>query len=103
MLQYVIPYVPKTAVPINEKLAMDKENGKICFCSLIGPVYTCKEDDKPALRLAQGMLISLNLATAIELSKALGVNRSTVTRNFNIYESHGMAGFVNKITPAMGP
>jgi len=33
MLQYVIPYVPKTAVPINEKLAMHKENGKICFCS----------------------------------------------------------------------
>ena len=98
MLQYVIPHVPKTAVPINEKLAMDKENGKICFCSSIGPVYSCEADDKPALRLAQGMLISLNLATAIELSKALGVNRSTVTRNFNIYESRGMAGFINNYT-----
>jgi hypothetical protein len=95
MLQYVIPHVPKTAVSINEKLAMDKENGKICFCTLSGPVYTCEADDKPAIRFAQGMLISLNLATAIELSKALGVNRSTVTRNFNIYESRGMAGFVN--------
>jgi hypothetical protein len=98
MLQYVIPHVPKTAVPINEKLAMDKENGKICFCSSSGPVYTCETDDKPALRFAQGMLISLNLATAIELSKALGINRSTVTRNFNIYESRGMSGFVNNYT-----
>jgi transposase len=53
---------------------------------------------KSALRLAQGMLISLNLATAIELSKALGVNRSTVTRNFNIYERRGVAGFVNNYT-----
>lgn len=44
------------------------------------------------------MLISLNLATAIELSKALGVNRSTVTRNFYIYESRGMAGFINNYT-----
>jgi len=95
MLQYVIPHVPKTAVSINEKLAMDKENGKVCFCTLSGPVYTCEADDKPALRFAQGMLISLNLATAIELSKVLGVNRSTVTRNFNIYESRGMAGFVS--------
>lgn len=95
MLQYVIPYVPKTAVTINEKLAMDKENGKICFCTLSGPVYTCEADDKPALRFAQGLLISLKLATVIELSKALRVNRSTVTRNFNIYESRGMAGFVN--------
>lgn len=98
MLQYVIPYVPKTAVPINEKLALDKESGKICFCSSSGPVYACEADDKPALRFAQGMLVSLNLATTIELSKVLGVNRSTVTRNFNIYESRGMAGFVNNYT-----
>jgi len=98
MLQYVIPYVPETAVPINEKLAMNNENGKICFCTLSGPVYTCESDDKAALRFAQGLLISLKLATAIELSKVLGVNRSTVTRNFNIYESRGMAGFVNNYT-----
>jgi transposase-like protein len=98
MLQYVMPYVPKTAVPINEKLAMDKQNDKICFCTLSGPVYTCEADDKPALRFAQGLLISLKLATAIELSNALGVDRSTVTRNFNIYEIRGMAGFVNNYT-----
>jgi len=98
MLQYLIPHVPKTATPINEKLAIQKENGKICFSTITGPVYSCEEDDKSAIRFAQGMLVSLKLVSAIEISKALRVNRSTVSRNVNIYESHGMAGFVNNYT-----
>jgi transposase-like protein len=98
MLQYLIPHIPKTAVPLNDKLAMDRENGKICFSTIAGPVYSCDEDDKQAIRFAQGMIVSLNLASAIEVSKALGVNRSTVSRNVKIYEDRGMEGFVNSYT-----
>ena len=98
MLQYLIPHVPETATPINEKVAMVKENGKIYFSTIAGPVYACEQNDKPAIRFAQGMLVSLKLASAIEISKALDVNRSTVSRNVKIYEKHGMAGFINSYT-----
>lgn len=98
MLQYLIPHMPETATPINEKVAIDNENGRICFSTIAGPVYACEQNDKPAIRFAQGMLVSLKLASAIEVSKALGVNRSTVSRNVNIYEKHGMTGFINSYT-----
>jgi len=98
MLQYLIPHFPAKAIQINEKLALENENEKFYFTTIAGPVYFCRKDDKPAIRLAQGMLVSLKLASAIEISKALGVNRSTVSRNVNIYESRGIEGFVNNYT-----
>ena len=41
------------------------------------------------------MLVSLGLASAIEISKALRVHRATVSRNVNRYKEKGPAGFIN--------
>lgn len=95
MLQTYITHFPKSATCINEKLAVDKNNGQICFLTVTGPIYSCSENDKFGKRLAQGMLVSLGLASAIEISKALRVHRATVSRNVNRYKEKGPAGFIN--------
>ena len=73
-LQTYIPYCSKNTTPINEKIAMDSDNEQVVIFSATGPVYSFKKNDKFAKRLAQGIIVSLGLATTTELSKALVIN-----------------------------
>ena len=65
------------------------------FFSDTGPFYSFKKDDNFSKRFAQGILVSLGLASVTEISKALDVNRTTVLRNFNIFKEKGPEGFID--------
>jgi len=78
MLQTYISYSSKKTTRINEKIAMDTDNEQVVFFSATGPFYSFKKNDKFAKRLAQGIIVSLDLATTAELAKALKINRTTV-------------------------
>ena len=67
-----------------KKIAMDSDDDQVVFFSATGPVFSFKKNDKFTKRLAQGILVSLELASVTEMSKALDINRTTVLRNFNI-------------------
>ena len=95
MLQTYIPYCSKSSTPINEKIAMDSDEKEVVFFSATGPFYSFKKDDNFSKRLAQGTLVSLGLASVTEVSKAIGVNRTTVLRNFNIFKEKGPEGFID--------
>jgi hypothetical protein len=95
MLQTYIPYCSKNTTPINEKIAMDSDDDQVVFFSATGPVFAFQKNDKFAKRLAQGILVSLKLASVTEVSKALDLNRTTVLRNFNIYKEKGPEGFID--------
>ncbi len=95
MLQTYIPYCSKNTTPINEKIAMDSDDEQVVFFSATGPVFSFQKNDKFAKRLAQGILVSLELASVTEVSKALDLNRTTVLRNFNIYKEKGPEGFID--------
>lgn len=95
MLQTYIPYTSKDSVIINEKLAMDRDGDQIVFFTATGPIYSYRTNDKFANRLAQGIIVSLGLAKAGELAKAIGVNQTTVSRNARIYKAKGATGFID--------
>ncbi len=95
MLQTYIPYTSKNSIIINEKLAMDRDGEQIVFFTATGPVYSYRANDKFANRLAQGLIVSLGLAKAGELAKAIGVNQTTVSRNARIYKAKGATAFID--------
>ena len=95
MLQTYIQYKKKNITPINEKIAMDSDDEQVVFFTATGPVYSFRKNDKFAKRLAQGIIVSLGLATTAEVANALGINRTTVLRNVQRYEDKGPEGFID--------
>ncbi|MBC8427643.1 helix-turn-helix domain-containing protein [bacterium] len=94
MLQSYIPFLPKGAKPINNHVAIYRHDGEIEFFTASGPIYACRESDAYGIRLAQGIIVSQMRTTPAELSRALGINRSTVYRNVKTYEKEGPEGLI---------
>ncbi len=94
MLQSYIPFLPKGAEPINQKVAIHRQDNQIEFYTASGPIYSCTQSDRYGIRLAQGILINQGLATKTELARVLGVTPKTVGLNADIYERHGAAGLL---------
>lgn len=94
MLQSCIPFLPKGAEIINEHMAIYRHDGQIEFYTASGPIYSCSEDDRYALRLSQGILIQQGLVSAAQLAKALGINRSTIYRNSKKYKEGGPTALI---------
>ena len=97
MLQTYIPFLPKGAEPINSHIAIYRHDEEIEFFTASGPIYSCRENDLYAVRLAQGIIVTQTATTSAELAKALNVNRTTVYRNFKMYQQGGPAAlFIDK-------
>lgn len=92
MLQSCIPFLPKGAQIINDHVALYRHDGQIEFYTASGPIFSCREDDRYGLRLAQGILIKDTTVTCAQLAKALGINRTTVYRNSQTYAQTGASG-----------
>ncbi len=89
MIQKFLPLLPKGAEPVNNNLAIFREQGEIIFFNGYCPMLKCSDNDPYDMRLAQGILCSSNIVKPAQLAKALGVNRSTVCRNKVLYEKGG--------------
>lgn len=94
MIQKFLPFLPKEAAPINNNLAIFRSQGEIVFFNGYCPMLKCSEQDPYSLRLAQGVLCSTGIVKPAQLAKALGVHRSTVCRNKEIYEKGGPAALM---------
>jgi transposase len=94
VLQCYIPFLPEGAKPINSHVAIYRHDDKIDFYTASGPIYSFKESDIYALRLAQGIIVTQTATSAMEIAKALNINRSTVYRNVNRYEQYGPTGLI---------
>jgi hypothetical protein len=95
MLQTYTPHTSKNTTLINDKIAMDSDDEQVVFFTATGPFYSFKKNDKFAKRLAQGIIVSLNLAKPTELARVLDVNQTTVSRNVQIYKAKGYEGFID--------
>lgn len=93
MLQTYMFFITNSATRINDKIAMDRNEDQVIFCTAVGPIFSFRKDDKMGKRLAQGIIVNENLAKPGELAKALGINQSTVFRNAQIFKDKGAAGF----------
>lgn len=101
-LQHSIQFLPKEIQIINDKLGFVRDDKDIVFYNASGPIHICAVDDKTGLRIAQGMLVDLNLARPKQIASALGVSSSTVQRNKKKYQNDGVKAFV-KPTPERTP
>ena len=96
MLQRFIPLLPEGAKPVNTNIAIFCSQGEITFFNASCAIFKCSEDDQYGIRLAQGILCAANTVRPAQLARALGVNRSTVSRNKAIYEHSGAQALVNE-------
>ncbi|MCP5077861.1 MAG: helix-turn-helix domain-containing protein, partial [Psychromonas sp.] len=94
MLQTYIPFLPKGAQPINNHVAIYYHDEKIEFYTASGPIYSCRQSDMYAVRLAQGIIVTQTATTPAEVAKALNVNRTTVYRNIKMYQQGGPAALI---------
>jgi hypothetical protein len=69
-----LPFLTSGTEIINQKLAVYRGKGELVFYAASGPIHTCSENDPYSIRLAQGMLINLNLITITDLAKVLGMH-----------------------------
>jgi len=99
MLQAQLGFLPKDAIIVGRNLAVIRQHGRVELANASGPIYTCAEDDRLGLRLAQGMFSELKLAGPTALARALGVDQSTVHRNRAAYR----AGGVEALQETRGP
>ncbi len=102
MLQSQLGFLPEGAIIVGKHLAVVHQHGQVEFANASGPIYTCAEDDRLGLRLAQGMFSELNLAGATALARALGVDQSTVHRNRAAYREGGVQALSEERGPRGG-
>jgi len=102
MLQAQLGFLPEGAIIVGKNLAVVRQDGQLEFSNASGPIYSCPEDDRLGLRLAQGMFSELRLAGATALARALGVDQSTVHRNRAAYRSAGATGLSEERGPRGG-
>ena len=67
MLQTYIPFLPKAAKPINSHVAIYYHDENIEFFTASGPIYSCRDSDLYAVRLAQGIIVTQTATTPAEL------------------------------------
>ena len=89
MLQRPIPLLPEGAKPINDQIAIFHDEGEVIFLNASCAIFKCSDNDQYGIRLAQGVLCSVNAVKPAQLARALGLNRSTVCRNKTAYEQGG--------------
>ena len=94
MIQNYFPLLPGGAKLINDHVAIYRHEGQIEFYTASGLIFSCPENDRFEFRLAQVILVNLAIATTAQLSKALGVNRTTVYRNLKKYEEGGPSALI---------
>ena len=89
MLQRPIPLLPEGAKPINDHIAIFRDEGEVTFLNASCAIFKCSHDDSYGIRLAQGVLCSAQAVRPAQLARALGLNRSTVCRNKAAYAQGG--------------
>jgi len=95
-LQGYLPFLPKNAVIISENLALVRDEDQMVFYNASGSIYSCSENDKDAIRIAQAMFVELKITRPKALAKTLRVNQSTVHRNRKKYKEGGVEAFKGK-------
>ena len=102
MLQAQLGFLPEGAIIVGKHLAVVRQHGRVEFSNASGPIYSCAQEDRLGLRLAQGMFSELELAGATALARALEVDQSTVHRNRAAYRSGGVEALKEERGPRGG-
>ena len=104
-LQMQLSIFPPGVQAISPQLAVARENGCVLLCNGGGPIFSFREDDAEARRLAVAVVShpSVKLASPMALAEALGIDRSMVFAYRRRYEMKGAAALRTRKTGPKGP
>lgn len=87
-----LPLLPSDSEVLSPDLALSREDNRLTFWNASGPIFSCREDDRPSIRLAAAIFRDLNLVSATVLADALKIHRSTVHRSHRTFREEGSEG-----------
>jgi len=98
-----LPLLPPEAHEVGDSLAILHDDERIVLFNAAGPIFSCRRDDRTALRLAAVTVVEQGLARPSAVAKALFMHRSTLHRDTRKFAESGVAGLVAKRPGPKGP
>jgi len=103
MLTAQLPLLPQGAREINDSLAILDDGERTVYFNAAGPIFSCRSDDRTALKLGAVTMIQQGLARVTSMARALSVHRATISRDLRRFEEDGVNGLVAKYRGPEGP
>jgi len=98
-----LPLLPPEAHEVGDSLAILHDDERVVLFNAAGPIFSCRRDDRTALRLAAVTVVEQGLARPSAVAKALSMHRSTLHRDTRKFAESGVAGLVAKRPGPKGP
>jgi len=98
-----LPLLPPDAEEVSDSLAILHDEEHIVFFNAAGPIFSCRRDDRTALRLAAVTVVEQGLAGTTVVARALSLHRTTLFRDARKFAKDGVAGLVEKRRGPKGP
>lgn len=88
-----LPLFPAGVTEINARIAVQKEEGVVCYIHGHLPVFQHPAEDVRSFRMFTSQMIAGGTVKPKEIVQAFGVPMITVKRYAKLYREHGPSGF----------
>jgi len=85
-----LPLLPEEALTLGPRLAVVQTPEELIFLNASGPLMSCARDDAATKRFIGAVVMTQGLAKGEDLAEVLGVHRSTLFRNQQLYRQGGL-------------
>jgi transposase len=93
MPQLQLPMFPAGVTEINNRIAVEVEEGRVCYIHGHLPVFQHEKEDVRSFRMFTSQMIVSGTVKPKEIVETFGVPMVTVKRYVKIYRDHGTKGF----------
>lgn len=101
-MQLQLPFFPQGTKLINETLGFREKNGIVYYLHNGDSIFNHSKRDRNSFRFVLANLIVNKLCKVSELSKATGVDRSTIEYYTRMYQEKGIGYFFIRKSPLRG-
>lgn len=95
-MQMQLPFFPASTKLINSTLGFFESEGLVYYLHNGSPIFCHKQEDILGYRYICGNLVFNKLCTAVDLAKALGVNKRNIERYAMAIRENGIGYYLNK-------
>jgi len=91
--QALLPLIADGATRISDKISVVRENGQWTYFCGVQPVFQHAENDRRSFRMFTAQLICQGVCRQIDIVRAFGVSKNSVTRSVDKYRAGGVEAF----------
>ena len=88
-----LPMFPAGVTEINSRVAVEAQDGQVCYVHGHMPVFYHEEEDVRSFRMFTSQMIVNGTVKPKEIVETFGVPMVTVKRYMKVYREHGAKGF----------